>query len=58
MTEKDRTEPGEDDYCDLEPGKLCDNCMKCVWGDSEYRAILVDKIVLPQELKDDATGDA
>ena len=56
MSEIERN--NEDDYCDLEPGKLCDNCMKCVLGDSDYRAILVDGIVLPQELTDADAGDA
>ena len=55
MTDIERS---EDDYCDLEPGKLCDNCMKCVLGGSDYRAILVEGFVLPQELTDDETGDA
>ena len=35
---------GECDRCDLDPGKLCDNCMKCVLGDSDYRAIEIDEV--------------
>ena len=30
---------GECDRCDLDPEKICDNCMKCVKGDAEYRGI-------------------
>lgn len=35
---------GECDRCDLDPEKICDNCMKCVNGDQEYRSILIDEV--------------
>lgn len=28
---------GECQRCDLDPDKICDNCMKCVMGDADYR---------------------
>ena len=37
---------GECDRCDLDPEKICDNCMKCVNGEAEYRAITIDGIRL------------
>ena len=37
---------GECDRCDLDPNKICDNCMKCVRGDAEYRGIRIDGIVI------------
>jgi len=40
---------GECDRCDLDPDKICDNCMKCVNGDAEYRGINIDGIILDQE---------
>lgn len=40
---------GECDRCDLDPNKICDNCMKCVRGEGEYRAIAVDDIQLESE---------
>ena len=40
---------GECDRCDLDPGKICDNCMKCVNGDAEYRGINIDGIFLESE---------
>ena len=40
---------GECDRCDLDPTKICDNCMKCVNGTAEYRAIAVDGIELASE---------
>ena len=39
---------GECDRCDLDPEKICDNCMKCVNGDAEYRGIGIDGICLNQ----------
>lgn len=44
---------GECDRCDLDPDKICDNCMKCVRGSAEYRSIKIDRIVLKQS--DDGT---
>ena len=40
---------GECDRCDLDPDKICDNCMKCVSGEIDYRAITVEGIVLEHE---------
>ena len=40
---------GECDRCDLDPDKICDNCMKCVNGDAEYRGINIDGILLENE---------
>ncbi len=35
--------------CDLDPEKICDNCMECVKGDADYRGILVSGIQLENE---------
>lgn len=45
------TDCGECDRCDLDPNKICDNCMKCVLGDDEYRAVLIDKVETPKTQK-------
>lgn len=37
---------GECDRCDLDPDKICDNCMKCITGNEEYRSIKIDGIYL------------
>lgn len=42
-------EDEENDRCDLDPDKICDNCMKCVLGDADYRAIEIDGIELESE---------
>ena len=38
---------GECQRCDLD--KICDNCMKCVMGDADYRAISITGIELEEE---------
>ncbi len=35
---------GECDRCDLNPEKICDNCMQCIRGDADYQAIRIDSI--------------
>ena len=35
----------EDDYCDLDPTKICDNCFKCLILDNDYKAIQIDEII-------------
>ena len=40
---------GECDRCDLDPNKICDNCMKCVNGDQQFRSILIDQVILPED---------
>ncbi|MBE5782843.1 MAG: hypothetical protein E7329_05935 [Clostridiales bacterium] len=39
---------GECERCDLDPNKICDNCMACVKGDAEYRSIMIDEIQAPK----------
>lgn len=47
------TNCGECDRCDLDPNKICDNCMKCVNSESAaYRAIMVDAIELESEFEE------
>ena len=40
---------GDCDMCELDPTKRCDNCMKCVKGDAEYRAVYIDQIVKDED---------
>lgn len=51
LEEKECTGCGECDRCDLDPNKICDNCMKCIQGDAEYRAIMVDDFELEAEFE-------
>ena len=43
------TDCGECDFCELDPNKRCDNCMKCVSGDAEYRAVIIDRVEKKEE---------
>lgn len=49
LYDRECTNCGECDRCDLDPDKICDNCMKCIKGDNEYRAIAIDGIELFDE---------
>ena len=49
LYDRDCIECGECERCDLDPDKICDNCMQCVNGDAAYRAVLVDGITLAHE---------
>ena len=35
----------EDDTCDLDPTKICDNCGKCIEPDKNYKIIKITKII-------------
>ncbi len=49
LYDRECIECGECDRCDLDPSKICDNCMKCVNGDQEFRSILIDEVRLEPE---------
>ena len=35
-----------DQFCDLDPTKICDNCFRCLETDSDYAAIEIDGIYM------------
>ena len=39
---------GECDRCDLDPEKICDNCMKCIQENADYKSITIDGIQLDE----------
>lgn len=49
LYDRDCIDCGECDRCDLDPDKICDNCMKCVLGDDEYLSLPIDEIQAPEE---------
>ena len=49
LYDRDCIDCGECNHCDLDSSKICDNCMKCVRGDADYRGVLIDGILLEQE---------
>ena len=42
-------ECGECNMCDLDPTKVCDNCMRCVKRDADFAAVLIDEIMDPKD---------
>ncbi len=42
----------EDDFCDLDSNKICDNCGKCIESDKEYNSIQITKIILDEKKTD------
>ena len=50
----------QDDYCDLDPTKLCDNCCKCLDTEKDYRVVtadfLIDSVVDEADLELDDNG--
>ena len=40
---------GKCDVCDLDPSKICDNCMKCMGDEVDFRAITIAGIQLENE---------
>ena len=41
---------GECDRCDLDPEKICDNCMKCVsTTGADYLAVEIDDILMSED---------
>ena len=40
---------GECDRCALDPNKICDNCMKCMGDEVDFRAVTIAGIRLENE---------
>ncbi len=49
-SEKTCTECGQCGRCDLDEGKVCDNCSRCL-GEADYSGVQITKIILPKEIK-------
>ncbi len=43
LEDKPCIECGECNICDLDRGKVCDNCGQCIDIDSEYKSIEIDE---------------
>lgn len=46
---KNETQVVEDNFCDLDPTKICDNCFKCLETDSDYASVEIDGIYMNGE---------
>lgn len=45
LYDRECIECGECNRCDLDPNKICDNCMKCIDQGQDYKEIIVEDIV-------------
>jgi hypothetical protein len=50
VADKECTDCGKCEICDLDPNKICDNCCHCV-ETADYKAIAITKIILPETIK-------
>ena len=44
-------EDENDDRCDLDPNKICDNWCKCIESDKNYKIIKITKIITDETYK-------
>lgn len=44
LYDRECIECGECNMCDLDPGKICDNCGKCIEIDSDYAEIEIESV--------------
>lgn len=52
LYDRDCVDCGECDRCDLDPNKICDNCMKCVMGDDDYLSLPIDEVQVPENMSE------
>ncbi|MGI6169128.1 MAG: hypothetical protein ACOYI4_05340 [Christensenellales bacterium] len=61
------TQCGECEVCDQDANKICDNCCRCIQTQDDYKELVIDAVLLPEEelafedelshaLADDETG--
>ena len=49
LKRKDEFNECEDDYCDLDKTKICDNCGKFIEVDKNYKIIKITKILTEEK---------
>jgi len=52
LYDRDCIECGECELCDLDPGKKCDNCCRCLDEVDEYRTVYFEEFMDIQEEKE------
>ena len=45
LTDRECTDCGECDRCDIDPNKICDNCCTCIDKAADYNSIEIDEII-------------
>lgn len=54
LEDRECTDCGECNICDLDSEKICDNCCVCIDGKSDYRSVEIDDILDDESLILDA----
>lgn len=49
LEDRNCTECGECDRCELNAEKICDNCCKCIESDADYAGIEIEEILINTE---------
>jgi len=45
LMDRECTDCGECDICDIDPNKICDNCCACIDKGADYNSIEIDEII-------------
>lgn len=45
LMDRECTDCGECDICDLNPDKICDNCCACIDKDVDFKSIEIEEII-------------
>jgi len=45
LMDRECTDCGECNICDLDPNKICDNCCACIEKDADYSSVEIDEII-------------
>ena len=45
LMDRECSDCGECNICDLDPNKICDNCCACIEKDADYSSIEIDEII-------------
>jgi len=46
LYDRECTNCGECDKCDLDPNKTCDSCGKCLETNEKFKSVKIDKIII------------
>jgi hypothetical protein len=45
LMDRECTDCGQCDICDLDDSKICDDCCKCIDTDTDFKGIYIDNII-------------
>lgn len=53
LMDRECTDCGECNICDLDPNKICDNCCRCIDKDADFKSIEIDEIIEDESMVED-----